>query len=95
MTWQTVLSAVDAVESWMAAQSYWVQVPILLAVLLPLAWATAGVIDRVVEKLLRPRTRREVRSAAMAGVFVSPDVDGEDREGAPLPGRAVRPGGQR
>jgi hypothetical protein len=66
VSWQTVLSGVDAVESWMAGQSYWIQVVILLAVLLPLGWATAGGIDRVVEKLLWPRTRRELRSAAVA-----------------------------
>lgn len=79
MSWQTVLSAVDAVESWMAGQSYWVQVPVLLAVLLPLGWATAGGIDRVVEKLLWPRTRREWRSAAVqasASHSASHPVDG-------------------
>ena len=52
----------------MAGQSYWIQVPILLAVLLPLGWAAAGGIDRVVEKLLWPRTRRELRTAALAAI---------------------------
>lgn len=76
MSWQTVLSGVDAAESWMAGQSYWIQVPILLAVLLPLGWATAGGIDRVVEKLLWPRTRREWRSAAVRASASTVVVDG-------------------
>lgn len=75
MSWQTVLGGVDAVESWMAGQSYWVQVPILLAVLLPIGWLAAGAIDRVVEKLLWPRTRREVRSAAVAALATHSVVD--------------------
>jgi hypothetical protein len=75
VSWQTVLSGVDAAESWMAGQSYWIQVFILLAVLLPLGWATAGGIDRVVDKLLWPRTRRELRSAAVAA---SASHSGED-----------------
>ena len=92
MSWQTVLSGVDAAESWMAGQSYWIQVPILLAVLLPLGWVTAGGIDRVVEKLLWPRTRRELRSAAVAalaapaaadGAVVPPRAGAVDRPGAP------------
>ena len=44
--WQTVLDVVDAVESWIAGQSYWVQVVMLLAVLGPLCYLLAGLIDR-------------------------------------------------
>ncbi len=51
--------SIDAAESWLAGQSFWVQVPILLAVLLPLCWLVAGLVDRVVEWVLRPHTRRE------------------------------------
>lgn len=59
-------AVIDAVESWLAAQSFWVQVPIVLAVLGPLCWLVAGVIDRVVERVLR---RHTVRGAgADAGV---------------------------
>ena len=50
--------------------------PILLAVLLPLGWAAAGAIDRVVEKILWPRTRRELRSAAAAALASHAAVDG-------------------
>ncbi len=56
-------SVVDQVESWLAGQSFWIQVPILLAVLIPLLFLLAGVIDRVVERILRPHTRREARAA--------------------------------
>jgi len=59
---------IDAVESWIAGVSYWVQVPLLLAVLLPAAWALAGLIDRIVEKILWPHTRREIRTAAVAAI---------------------------
>ncbi len=68
MSWQTVLDGVDAVESWIAGVSYWVQVPVLLAVLLPAAWGLAGLIDRIVEKILWPHTRREIRAAAAAAI---------------------------
>ncbi len=68
MSWRAVLDAIDAVESWMVGQSYWVQVPVLLAVLLPLGWALAGLVDRIVEKILWPHTRREMRVAATAAV---------------------------
>ena len=44
--WQAVLDVVDAVESWIAGQSYWVQVVLLLAVLGPLCYLLAGLIDR-------------------------------------------------
>lgn len=92
MSWQTVLNGVDAAESWMAGQSYWIQVPILLAVLLPLGWATAGGIDRLVEKMLWPRTRREFRSAAVAAIAAHAVADGST---APRAVQADQPGGPR
>jgi len=57
VAWLT--DTIDAVESWIVGQSFWVQIPILLGVLLPLCWLVAGLIDRVVEWLLRNHTRRE------------------------------------
>lgn len=44
---------VDSVEAWLAGVSFWIQVPILLAVLVPLCWLLAGVIDRLVDLVLR------------------------------------------
>lgn len=55
---------VDSVEAWLAGQSYFVQVPLLLAVLIPVLYLLAGLIDRVVERVLRPHTRREDRLTA-------------------------------
>lgn len=52
-------TVIDAVESWLAGQSFWLQIPILLAVLVPVCWLAAGLIDRVVDRLLRRHTRRE------------------------------------
>lgn len=57
--WQTVLDVVDAVESWIAGQSYWVQVIILLSVLGPLCYLLAGLIDRVVDAVLAWHSRRD------------------------------------
>ncbi len=68
MNWRPVLDVVDAVESWIAGQSFWVQAPLLIAVLLSLSWLLAGVIDRVVERVLWRYTRREVRAAAAAAI---------------------------
>jgi hypothetical protein len=81
MTWRDVLDGVDALESWVAGQSYWIQVPVLLAVLLPLAWALAKVIDWIVEKILWPHTRREMRAAAAAAIAHNgrPATVGADR----------------
>jgi len=63
--WQTVLDVVDAVESWIAGQSYWVQVVILLAMLGPLCYLLAGVIDRAVEAVLAWHSRRDgIRTVA-------------------------------
>ncbi len=59
MTWQTVLDVIDAVESWVAGQSYWVQVVLLLGVLGPLCYVLAGVIDRMVEAVLAWHSRRD------------------------------------
>ena len=68
MSWRDILDGVDAVEAWIVGQSFWIQVPVLLAVLLPLAWALAALIDRIVEKILWPHTRREMRFAATAAI---------------------------
>jgi hypothetical protein len=68
VSWRDVLDGVDAVESWIAGQSYWVQVPLLLAVLLPVGWLLAVVIDRIVDRILWPHTRREMRFAAEAAI---------------------------
>ena len=65
MTWQTVLDVIDAVESWIAGQSYWVQVVVLLAVLGPLCYFLAGLIDRVVESVLAWHSRRDLEPAAV------------------------------
>ena len=69
VTWQGVLDVVDAIESWIAGQSYWVQVFVLLAVLGPLCWLLAGVIDRMVEAVLAWHSRRDQSSpiGAVAG----------------------------
>ena len=53
VAWPGSTDTIDAVESWIAGQSFWVQIPVLLAVLLPLCWLVAGLIDRVVEYVLR------------------------------------------
>lgn len=68
MSWQSVLNGIDTVESWLAGVSYWVQVPVLLLVLLPTVWALAGLVDRLVEKMLWPHTRREIRLAAAEAI---------------------------
>ena len=80
MSWQTVLDAVDATESWIANQSYWVQIAVLLVVLLPLAWVVAGLIDRIVEKALWPYSRREFRAAAEAAARQGARLDARHRE---------------
>lgn len=59
MIWQGVLDVIDAVESWIAGQSYWVQVIGLLAVLGPLCWLLAGLIDRAIEAVLAWHSRRD------------------------------------
>jgi hypothetical protein len=69
VTWQGVLDVVDAIESWIAGQSYWVQVFVLLAVLGPLCWLLAGVIDRMVEAVLAWHSRRD--QSAPIGVIAA------------------------
>ncbi|MET3803904.1 hypothetical protein ABIB25_000890 [Nakamurella sp. UYEF19] len=82
MSWQNVLNGIDAVESWLSGVSYWIQVPVLLLVLLPAVWALAGLVDRVVEKLLWPHTRREMRLAAADAIARH---DAIVRDGVPVP----------
>lgn len=65
MTWQRVLDVVDAIESWIAGQSYWVQVVVMLGVLGPLCWLLAGLIDRVVEAVLAWHSRRDQAAAGL------------------------------
>jgi hypothetical protein len=65
--WQTVLDVIDAIESWIAGQSYWVQVVLLLAVLGPLCYLLAGLIDRAVEAVLAWHGKREQNAPAPTG----------------------------
>jgi hypothetical protein len=58
--------AVDAVESWLVESPYWLQVLVLLAVLVPVLWLLAGLIDRVVDGVLGPRRSRSARRTAGA-----------------------------
>lgn len=64
MIWQTVLDVIDAIESWIVGLSYWAQVVLLLAVLGPLCYVLAGVIDRVVEAVLAWHSRRDQSGSA-------------------------------
>lgn len=48
-----VTGIIDSVEAWLAGVSFWIQVPILLVVLVPLCWLLAGLIDRLVDLVLR------------------------------------------
>ncbi|MEP6560491.1 MAG: hypothetical protein ABJD68_05355 [Nakamurella sp.] len=64
MSWQSVLDVIDAIESWVAGQSYWVQVVLLLAVLGPLCYLLAGLIDRAVEAVLAWHGRRDPQVGA-------------------------------
>jgi hypothetical protein len=59
VSWQTVLDVIDATESWVAGQSYWIQVALLLAVLGPLCYLLAGLIDRIVEAAFAWHGRRD------------------------------------
>ena len=63
MIWQTVLDVTDAIESWIVGQGYWTQVVLLLAVLGPLCYLLAGLIDRVVEAVLAWHSRRDQPAA--------------------------------
>ena len=77
MSWQTVLDVIDAIESWVAGQSYWIQVALLLAVLGPLCYLLAGLIDRVVEAVFawHGRRDRQVGSASGASAAESMPAD--------------------
>ncbi len=58
MAWQTVLTAIDAVEAWVVLLPLYAQIPLLLVILLPLTWFLAKSIDPVVEWVLRPHATR-------------------------------------
>ena len=64
---------IDAVESWLAGQSFWIQVPVVLAVLVPLCWLIAGGVDRIVELALRRHTARDAATDAAALVAAAQD----------------------
>ena len=51
--WRDVLDGIDAAESWIVAQSFWIQIVLLLVVLGPLCWFAAGLIDRIVDRVFR------------------------------------------
>jgi hypothetical protein len=87
VTWQTVLDVIDAVESWIAGQSYWVQVVVLLAVLGPLCYLLAGLIDRVVEAVLAWHGRRDLDRAAPVTVGSDP---AQEPVGDASPGAAAQ-----
>jgi hypothetical protein len=57
--WDRVLQVVDAVESWLVLLPLYFQIPILLVVLVPLAWIGGAVIDPVVDWVLRHTERAE------------------------------------
>lgn len=75
MIWQTVLDVIDAVESWVAGQSYWIQVVLLLGVLGPLCYVLAGVIDRMVEAVLAWHSRRDQPAGSPVDTTVSTPVN--------------------
>lgn len=58
-----MIEVIDAVESWLVTQPLWFQAPILLAVLLPICWLLAGVVDKVVGFLLRKHHSAELATA--------------------------------
>jgi hypothetical protein len=64
--WQDVLNAIDAAESWIVGQSFWIQVVLLLVVLGPICWLLAGLIDRLVEWALRRHRLRRSQAGPMA-----------------------------
>jgi hypothetical protein len=57
----SVLSAIDAVESWIVLLPLTVQILLLLAVFLPLCWLVARAVDPLVEWVLRPHARSSGR----------------------------------
>lgn len=64
-----ILTAIDAVESWLVLLPLILQIPLLLVVLLPVAWGVSWLIDRLVEFGLRRHTLRSERAvdADLAG----------------------------
>ncbi len=74
MIWQTVLDVIDAVESWVAGQSYWIQVVLLLGVLGPLCYFLAGMIDRMVEAVLAWHSRRDQPAGSLVDATVAATV---------------------
>lgn len=56
--WQSLLNGIDAVESWVVLLPLFLQIPLLLAVLLPISWFLAKAIDPIVEWVLRPHALR-------------------------------------
>lgn len=54
--WQSVSNVIDEVESWIVLLPLFVQIPLLLAVFLPVCWFLAKAVDPVVEWALRPHT---------------------------------------
>ena len=73
MIWQRVLDVIDAIESWIAGQSYWIQVAALLAVLGPLCYLLAGLIDRAVEAVLAWHSRRDPAESELESGTSLPD----------------------
>ncbi len=64
-----IATVVDAVESWLVLLPLILQIPLLLVVLLPVAWGVSWLIDRLVEFGLRRHTLRSEREvdADLAG----------------------------
>jgi hypothetical protein len=75
--WQGFLDVIDAIESWIAGQSYWVQVAVLLGVLGPLCYLVAGLIDRVVEAVLAWHSRRDQTVGVSSGKSLAGDGGAE------------------
>jgi hypothetical protein len=61
--WQSILNAIDAVESWLVLLPLIIQIPLLLVVLVPICWFAARAVDVVVDwgldRVDRARARRE------------------------------------
>jgi hypothetical protein len=81
--WQGILDAIDEAESWLVGQSFWVQVPILLAVLGPLSWLVAGLIDRLVEFALRRHRRRRIGDGHPGDPTTAPSAASDAAPSAP------------
>jgi hypothetical protein len=61
--WQSILNAIDAVESWLVLLPLIIQIPLLLVVLVPICWFAARAVDVGVDwgldRVDRARARRE------------------------------------